>query len=98
MRPESILLQNISPEDLKQLISEAVEEKLIQFQPQQAKNTKYLTRKETSELLKISLPTLNEYTKSGKVKGHRIGGRVLYLESDIEQSLTEIETFKYKRS
>lgn len=97
MNLQSIILQNVSSEDLKQIISEVVEEKLIKFQPQQTKSNKYLTRKEVSVLLNISLPTLNEYTKSGKIKGRRIGGRVLYLESDIEKALTEIETLKYKR-
>ena len=42
------------------------------------KETIYLTRKEAAALLKISLPTLNEYTKAGRIPGFRIGYRVLY--------------------
>ena len=94
---KSILLQNITPEDLKQIISEVIEEKLTMFQPQANKTQKYLTRAEVKDLLKISLPTLNDYTKTGRIKGYRIGGRVLYCADEIKNSLTEIETMKYRR-
>lgn len=97
MKTNSILIQNISPEDFKQLISDAVEEKFIKYQPQAIKDKKYLTRKEVKELLKISLPTLNEYTKTGKLKGYRIGGRILYRTDEIQESLQAIETLKYRR-
>ncbi|MFC2119195.1 helix-turn-helix domain-containing protein [Bacteroidota bacterium] len=97
MSTNSIILQNVSPEDLKQIISDVIEKKLINFQSQHQAEITYKTRKEVSELLKISLPTLNEYTKKGKLKGYRIGGRVLYRTDDIENSIKEIETLKYKR-
>lgn len=93
----SIILQNVSPEELKKIISEVLEEKIIQFQPQQKEETKYLTRKEVKSLLKISLPTLNEYTKCGKLKGYRIGGRVLYRADEVQESLKAIESIKYRR-
>lgn len=96
-RMNSIILQNVSPEDLKQIISDVVQEKLNQFQPHQKNEIKYLTRKEVAALLKISLPTLNEYTKTGKLKGYRIRGRVLYKADEIEKSLTAIEPLKYRR-
>lgn len=97
MTGNSILLQNLTPDELKQIISEAVGEKLTDFQPQQKESSKYLTRKEVKKLLSISYPTLSAYTKSGKLKGYRIGGRVLYRAQEIDQSLKEIETLKYKR-
>ena len=49
----------------------------------------YLTRKETAKLLNVSLPTLNEYSKSGKIKAYRVGVRVLYKQSEIESSLVQ---------
>ena len=48
---------------------------------------KYLTRKETADLLNVSLPTLNEYTKTGKITACRFGVRVLYKQSEIEARL-----------
>ena len=43
----------------------------------------YLTRDEAAKLLKISLPTLGTWTKSGKIISHQVGGRVLYLKSEL---------------
>lgn len=98
MKTNSILIQFVSPEDLKTIISEAIDEKFVNFNPQQKECVKYLTRKEVKELLSISYPTLSAYTKTGKLRGYRIGGRVLYKDQEIAQSLKEIESLKYKRS
>ncbi|MBA7533402.1 hypothetical protein ES705_25641 [subsurface metagenome] len=51
---------------------------------------KYLTRKETAELLSISLPTLWQYTKRGIISAHRCGSRILYKEDEVESALSQI--------
>jgi excisionase family DNA binding protein len=58
---------------------------------------KYLTRKEVCAFLKISLPILCNYTKAGRIKGFRIGTRVLYKLEDIEQGMKSIEISRYRR-
>jgi excisionase family DNA binding protein len=50
----------------------------------------YLTREEVSSRLHISLPTLNTYTKLGLIPAKRMGTRVLYLESDVQNALKDI--------
>jgi len=50
------------------------------------------TREETAKLLRITLATLNEYTKTGKIVANRIGGRVLYKYSDIQKALNAVKT------
>ncbi len=77
-------------------LAAAIAEKLTPLfngiKPQETPQTeKYLTRKETAALLNVSLPTLNEYTKGGKIKGYRFGVRVLYKQSEIEAALTKID-------
>jgi hypothetical protein len=52
---------------------------------------KYRTRKETATVLKVSLPTLNEYTKRNLIAGYRFGARVMYKQSDIEAALTKMQ-------
>ncbi len=54
------------------------------------------TRKETAKRLNITLATLNEYTKSGKIVANRIGNRVLYKESDIQNALKKVIISKSK--
>ncbi|WP_262884008.1 helix-turn-helix domain-containing protein [Muricauda hadalis] len=56
-----------------------------------------MTRKETAKLLCISLPTLNDWTKTGIVKAHRIGNRVLYKEQEVLEALNEVRTLKTGR-
>ena len=56
---------------------------------------KLLTRKEVANFLNISLPTLHDWTKSGRIKAYRIGSRILYKSSEVIDSLTQIKvTFR----
>jgi excisionase family DNA binding protein len=94
----SVLIQSVSLEELASFISNTIETKLETVKHPTKKPLEYLTRKETAELLRISLPTLNELTKKGTLQGYRISSRVLYKRDEIEDSLTEIETLKYRRA
>lgn len=85
-------------EELTGLINNSVKEALEKFRPipkEESKNDPFLSRKETASRLRISLVTLNSWTKTGLIKSHVIGGRVLYKESDIEEALTEVKTIKF---
>lgn len=57
----------------------------------------YITRQEAAEILHITLPTLLTWTLDGKVKGYRIGRRVLYKKNEVEQSVTAIAINKKTR-
>mgnify|MGYP003717000603 FL=1 len=75
------------------LVNQAVFEKKLQdFKPKEKKPLTLLTRKETAKLLCISLPTLHDWTKTGIIKAHRIGNRVLYKLEEVNDSLSEIRT------
>jgi hypothetical protein len=58
----------------------------------------YGTRKEVAKELKISLPTLNELTKTGIIKSYRISGRVLYKWEEVMLAVTEVKTSKYRHN
>ena len=61
--------------------------------PQKAPATdELLTRKETAKRLNITLATLHQYTLSGKIAANRIGNRVLYKESDLQNALRQVKT------
>jgi len=95
---QKVNVDNVSAEDLIRLISEAFEERIKNLDLKTKIPSEYLTREETCKLLRISKPTLHELTyKRGLLKGYRIGGRVLYMRSEVECSLEEIQTTKYKR-
>jgi excisionase family DNA binding protein len=52
-----------------------------------------LTRKQAAAALKVSLPTLNELTKAGTLKGYRVTGsnRLRYKASEVNNALTVIK-------
>lgn len=79
--------------DISDIVKKEVETLLAKIQELKASNaTKYLTRKETAKRLGISLPTLNDWTKTGKVVGYRIGSLIRYKEDELETSLAQIQT------
>ncbi len=58
----------------------------------------YRTRQETSKKLHVSLPTLHRFDKEGILTARKIGGRVLYLQSDIEKAINQGQNLKYQRT
>lgn len=76
----------------------SIENRLIDLSlPKEDVDLKYLSREEVCTILKVSMPTLNTYTKKGIIKGSKIGTRMLYLESDIKSSIKDATSLKYKR-
>jgi excisionase family DNA binding protein len=94
-RSQKQVFTNFEEQELRDLIKECIESTLgvtlSQPAPSPAKATKlYYTRNETADLLHLSLPTLGKMTKEGRIKGHRLGGKVLYKFTDIEDALKEM--------
>jgi len=44
---------------------------------------KYLTYKETAEILRVSVSTIRRWVREGKIHPQRIGKKPLVLETDI---------------
>jgi hypothetical protein len=91
MKTNSILLQELTVEELQQLIGTSVKNGI--FELHQELQTKYnnedlLTREETCQFLKIDSSTLWSYTNKGKVKAYGIGARRYYKRSELLESLT----------
>lgn len=82
--------------ELKNLISQTLQEVLSANETtkkQEQEIPQYLTRKETASVLGVSLVTLHSYTNSGKIKAHKIGGRIRYKKLDIEKAVKLIPNF-----
>jgi excisionase family DNA binding protein len=86
---KSILLHSMTPEELKQIIKEVIQEELLEVRKQLEENDSevLLTRQETCEFLKISITTLWQWTKKGKIESYGIGNRVYYKKEDLLKSL-----------
>lgn len=63
------------------------------------KTPEYLTRKETAEMLGVSLPTLHSYVKKGYLTVHRVGEKtVRFKREDVEKALNAVEPIRYRRA
>lgn len=78
----------ITPYELKQIVREAVLETMT-IKNDAPVEMKFYTRKETCEILHISLSTLDTYVKKGAITCSHVGKRVLYSQDDIDKALAK---------
>lgn len=98
MQEQQMVLTSVPTETLAHKIIEGIkgyiDDKFSEFKTQQEINVnteigKLLTRKETAKLFGVSLVTLHEWVKTGKVKSFRIGKAVRFKEDDVMAALQE---------
>ena len=86
-----IFLSGMTADQLSEMIRESLRDELRQLHPEPSAETpNYLTRRETARRLRISLVTLNDWVNRGRIRAHKIGGRVLFRDSDVEAALHRI--------
>ena len=91
MQNNAILLQNLTVEQLQQLIGTSVRNGIQELQKElQTKDNseELMTREETCKFLKIDSSTLWAWTNNGKVKAYGIGARRYYKKTEIMECLT----------
>lgn len=90
MSNNAILINNLSPEKIEQLI-DAVITKRFSILSKELKSLnnedELLTREETCKFLKIDSSTLWSWTNKGKVKAYGIGSRRYYKKSELLENL-----------
>ncbi|MCK9235782.1 MAG: helix-turn-helix domain-containing protein [Weeksellaceae bacterium] len=89
----SILLQNVSPEALTELIKESVKSQLDDFKKdlQTHNPDELLTREEVLDLLQINSVTLWHWTNKGKVTAYGIGNRRYYKRAELIDALKPLK-------
>ena len=91
MQTNSILLQQLTVEELQQLIGTSVKNGISELHKEQLlknNNEELMTREETCKFLKINSSTLWSHTNKGKVKAYGIGARRYYKRSELLECLT----------
>lgn len=95
---ENLIFTQIPLEDLKSAISDAVRTEVEKHLHKPEPPTEYITRQKTAEILGISLPTLNLWSKTGLIPSYRIASRVRYKKEEVLNSLNKVRTVKYGRA
>ena len=86
---KEIFLSGMTADQLSEMIRESLRDELRQLHPEPSAETpNYLTRRETARRL------LNDWVNRGRIRAHKIGGRVLFRDSDVEAALHRIVPIK----
>jgi hypothetical protein len=90
----SILLQNLSREDLTDLIGNVFETKFKDFQKiqsTQTENDDLMTRSEVLELLQINASTLWAWTNKGRINVYKFANKCYYKRSELMATITPLK-------
>lgn len=89
MQRNSVLLENLTVDQLQQLIGNSVKNEIEELQKhfKPAQLAEYLTRQQVADTFNVDLSTVHNWCKSGKLKPLGIGSRVYSLRTDIEAAL-----------
>ena len=93
---KTILLHNISPEEFKDMIVQEVKKEIEKILHQASKPEK-LSVQEAAIYIGRSEITIYNYIKKGLLPASKIGRRYVINRSDIEASLKEVKSSKYRR-
>ncbi len=93
--PNAMLIQGATISDLESMMSRLLDKKLaiiVESTPQVEVSPKdgLYKRKEAAEKLRVSLVTLDNWTKLGIINARRIGTRVYYTDKDINDALKKV--------
>lgn len=86
---KQLQLISITPDALADLIDTRLNKRFKEvtdhLQPKEPKT--YLTRKEVAKMLSVDLSTVHNLSQRGTIQKRQIGGRVLYLRSQVESAI-----------
>ena len=94
MIKNSILLSEMTPEQLEKLVGSSVKSQLNDFKKVFANlqaNDELMSRDETCKFLKINASTLYHWTNKGKVLAFGIGSRRYYKRSQLLECLKPLK-------
>ena len=89
----SILLQNLSTDQLTDLIGNVFDTKLKAFQENQntkTENDDLMTREQVLELLKINASTLWHWQNKGRITVYKFANKCYYKRSELMATITPL--------
>lgn len=95
---KDLVLTSLPIDEMEVMISRVVRESISTLAAQQSvdNQSELITRKQAAQMLNLSLPTLREYTVRGIVPSYRLGSRVRYKKCEVIDSLTKVQSSKYR--
>ena len=94
MQQNSILLQNVSPEQFTELLTNVFKTQLEDFKKELVNQTAkddLLSREQVLELLQINSSTLWHYQNKGKIQVYKFANKCYYKRSELMNNLTQLK-------
>lgn len=89
----SILLQNVSPEQFTELITNVFRKELEDFKKEfttQTENDDLMTREQVLELLQINASTLWHWQNKGRITVYKFANKCYYKRSELMTTITPL--------
>ena len=85
-RKHQLTIENISAEDIAEMITDRLK---IIIKEQQAQRNKYqwYSRKQTAQMLGVDIRTLHNWNKTGILQSFSLGSRVFYRSDMVESAM-----------
>ncbi len=87
------ILFTFSEEEFKQMFTEVIKAALSEIKIEVVED-KIMTRQEVADYLRISLPTLHDYMKKGRIPFYRINSRIRFKKKDLDKLLADHSSIK----
>jgi hypothetical protein len=94
-----VFITGLSMDELQTLMEQSVRKvlsELHQSQPNAPSPDELLTRREAAKEFKVSLATLDNYRRDGRIFTRRIGGSVRYKRGDLQAAFSNSNIKPYK--
>jgi len=88
----SIILEQLTRDDLKGLISEVIRQELTnhkQVTPE-SEPRKPLSQNEAAKYFGKTRQTVTSWRKKGIIKGHNINGRIFFFQDELETAISKV--------
>jgi hypothetical protein len=93
----NLLLSEVPSDILAEKVAEIVINRIKGIIPLPPKKDIYISRKKTAELLEVTGPTVDNYTREGLLKKYGKGIRGKYIEEEVEAAKPLIYSNKHKK-
>ena len=87
----TLILNGISIDDFKTVISESISNELQKFRPQEPEKQDELIKiEEVAKMLNVSKVTIFAWKKQGKIPFYRIANKIYFKRNEVIESLKQI--------